>query len=133
MNRTVSKRALAMLATAALAVGGVAGAQAAERGVTPTEIKVGQTMPYSGPVSAYGTYGRAMSAYMAKVNAEGGINGRKVNLVSLDDVYSPPKTLENFRLLVEQDKVWLVLNPLGTPSNTAIRDYMKALPELLRS
>ncbi len=79
-------------------------------GVTDTEIKIGQTMPYSGPASAYGTIGKAEAAYFKKVNDEGGINGRKINLISLDDGYSPPKTVEQVRKLVEQDEVLLVFS-----------------------
>ena len=93
-------------------------------GVTDTEIKVGNTMPYSGPASAYGAIGKAIVAYFQKVNDEGGINGRKVTVVSLDDGYSPPKAVEQVRRLVEQDQVLLVFQPLGTPSNTAIQPYL---------
>ena len=101
-------------------------------GATDTEIKVGQTMPYSGPASAYGTIGRVEAAYFKKVNDEGGVNGRKINFVSLDDGYSPPKTVEVTRRLVEQEEVLLVFNGLGTPPNTAIHNYMNAkkVPQL---
>jgi branched-chain amino acid transport system substrate-binding protein len=93
-------------------------------GVSDTEIKIGQTMPYSGPASSYGTIGKAEAAYFAMVNDQGGINGRKINFISRDDGYSPPKTVEVARQLVEQDHVLLLLNPLGSATNTAIRDYM---------
>src|SRR5436305_5492120 len=93
-------------------------------GVTDTEIKIGQTMPYSGPASAYGTIGKAEAAYFTMVNEQGGINGRKINFISRDDGYSPPKTVEVVRKLVEEDQVLLVFNPLGTPPNTAIRGYL---------
>ena len=101
-------------------------------GASDTEIKVGQTMPYSGPASAYGTIGKVEAAYFKKINDEGGINGRKINFISLDDGYSPPKTVEMVRRLVEQDEVLLLFNTLGTPSNTAIQKYMNAkkVPQL---
>ena len=86
-------------------------------GASDTEIKIGNIMPYSGPASAYGTIGKAQAAYFNKINAEGGINGRKINFISLDDAYSPPKTVEMVRRLVEQDEVLLVFQTLGTPSN----------------
>jgi branched-chain amino acid transport system substrate-binding protein len=101
-----------------------ASARAADPGVTPTEVKIGNTMPYSGPASAYGTIGKAEAAYFKKVNDEGGINGRKINFISYDDSYSPPKAVEMVRKLVEDDQVLFVFNPLGTPSNTAIWKYM---------
>jgi branched-chain amino acid transport system substrate-binding protein len=101
-------------------------------GVTDTEIKIGQTAPYSGPVSAYGTLGKAMSAYFAKVNDEGGINGRKVRLLSLDDAFSPPKTVEQTRKLIEQENVLLIFGTIGTPGNSAIYKYLNAqrVPQL---
>ena len=93
-------------------------------GASDTEIKIGNTMPYSGPASAYGTIGKAEAAYFTMVNEQGGINGRKINFISRDDGYSPPKTVEVVRKLVEEDQVLLVFNPLGTPPNTAIRGYL---------
>ncbi|MGO9007671.1 MAG: ABC transporter substrate-binding protein [Beijerinckiaceae bacterium] len=93
-------------------------------GITDTEIKIGQTMPYSGPASAYGQIGRAEAAYFKMINEAGGINGRKINLLSLDDGYSPPKAVEQIRRLVEQDQVALIFDSLGTPSNSAIRGYL---------
>src|SRR5215472_8946868 len=90
-------------------------------GVTDTEIKIGNIMPYSGPASAYGVIGRTEAAYFRKINAEGGINGRKINFISYDDAYSPPKAVEQARKLVESDEVFLIFGPLGTPSNTAIQ------------
>jgi branched-chain amino acid transport system substrate-binding protein len=93
-------------------------------GVTDTEITLGQTMPYSGPLSAYGTIGRAQAAYFDMINSEGGINGRKIKLISLDDGYSPPKTVEQTRRLVEEDNVLADFSPLGTPTNTAIQRYL---------
>jgi branched-chain amino acid transport system substrate-binding protein len=104
-------------------------------GATDTEIKVGNIMPYSGPASAYATIGKTEAAYFNKINAEGGINGRKINFVSYDDTYSPPKTVEQARKLVESDEVLLIFNPLGTPGNTAIQKYMnsKKVPQLFVS
>src|ERR1051326_1261304 len=93
-------------------------------GVTATEIKIGHTNPYSGPASAYGTIGKTIGAYFKKVNDEGGINGRKINFITYDDGYSPPKTVEMVRKLVEQDQVALMFQTLGTPPNSAIHKYM---------
>jgi branched-chain amino acid transport system substrate-binding protein len=93
-------------------------------GVTDSEIKIGQTMPYSGPASAYGVIGRTEAAYFKMINEQGGVNGRKINLISLDDAYSPPKTVEQVRRLVEQEQVAFLFQTLGTPSNTAIRQYL---------
>jgi branched-chain amino acid transport system substrate-binding protein len=103
-----------------------------DTGATDTEIKIGNTNPYSGPASAYGTIGKTIDAYFKKVNAEGGINKRKVNFITYDDGYSPPKAVEQVRKLVESDEVLLVFQPLGTPSNTAIQKYMnsKKVPQL---
>ena len=103
-----------------------------DTGATDTEIKIGDTKPYSGPASAYGTIGKAIAAYFDKINAEGGINGRKIKFISLDDGYNPAKTVEQVRKLVEEDEVLFVFNPLGTPSNTAIHKYMnqKKVPQL---
>ena len=101
-------------------------------GASDTEIKIGNTDPYSGPASAYGQIGKAIAAYFKMVNDQGGINGRKINFISYDDSYSPPKTVEMARKLVEQDQVLLLFQSLGTPSNTAIHKYMNAkkVPQL---
>jgi branched-chain amino acid transport system substrate-binding protein len=101
-------------------------------GASDTEIKIGNIMPYSGPASAYGVIGKTEQAYFNKINAEGGINGRKINFISYDDGYSPPKAVEQARKLVESDEVLLIFNSLGTPSNTAIQKYMNAkkVPQL---
>ena len=101
-------------------------------GATDTEIKVGQTMPFSGPASAYGTIGRTEAAYFKMINEQGGINGRKINFISLDDAYSPPRTVEQVRKLVEEEQVLLVFQTLGTPPNSAIHKYMNAkkIPQL---
>ena len=103
-----------------------------DTGATDTEIKIGNIMPYSGPASAYGVIGKTEQAYFNKINAEGGINGRKINFVSYDDGYSPPKTVEQARKLVESDEVLFIFNPLGTPPNSAIQKYMnsKKVPQL---
>src|SRR5690348_11629893 len=103
-----------------------------DTGATDTAIKIGNIMPYSGPASSYGVIGKTEAAYFNKVNAEGGINGRKINFISYDDAYSPPKTVEQARKLVESDEVLLIFNSLGTPPNTAIQKYMntKKVPQL---
>jgi len=103
-----------------------------DTGATDTEIRIGNIMPYSGPASAYGVIGKTEAAYFNKINAEGGINGRKIKFISYDDGYSPPKAVEQARKLVESDEVLLIFNPLGTPSNTAIQKYMNAkkVPQL---
>src|SRR5450432_2882335 len=120
------------VSAAALAIGSRAASAANAPGVTDTEIKIGQTMPYSGPASAYGVIGRADVAYFKMINEAGGINGRKVNLISLDDGYSPPKAVEQTRRLVEQEQVAFIFNSLGTPSNAAIRQYLNdnKIPQL---
>jgi Periplasmic binding protein len=104
-------------------------------GASDTEIKIGNTVPYSGPASAYGTIGKSEAAYFAMINDQGGINGRKVNFLSRDDSYSPPKTLEVVRKLVEEDQVLLMFGTLGTPPNTAIQGYLNdnKVPQLHRS
>ena len=101
-------------------------------GASDTEIKIGQTMPYSGPASSYGTIGRAEAAYFKKVNDEGGVNGRKIVFLSLDDGYSPPKTVEATRRLVEQDQVLVMFGSLGTATNTAVHAYLngRKVPQL---
>jgi branched-chain amino acid transport system substrate-binding protein len=101
-------------------------------GVTDSEIKIGNIMPYSGPLSAYALIGRTEAAFFNKINAEGGINGRKINFISYDDAFSPPKTVEQARKLVESDEVLLIFQSLGTPTNNAVRQYMnlKKVPQL---
>src|SRR3981189_3448714 len=101
-------------------------------GATDTEIKIGNIMPYSGPASAYGIIGKTEAAYFKKINDAGGVNGRKINFISYDDAYSPPKAVEQARKLVESDEVLLIFNALGTPSNSAIHKYMnsKKVPQL---
>ncbi|KWV52853.1 branched-chain amino acid ABC transporter substrate-binding protein [Bradyrhizobium macuxiense] len=134
----VSRR-LAAFSTAIILLGVSGSGASAQRkydpGATDTEIKIGNIMPYSGPASAYGVIGRTEAAFFRKVNAEGGINGRKINFISYDDAYSPPKAVEQARKLVESDGVLLIFGSLGTPSNTAIQKYMntKKVPQLFIS
>src|SRR5271155_4759137 len=122
-------------AAAALAAGASSARADNAPGVTDTEIKIGNTMPYSGPASAYGVIGRTEAAYFKMINDQGGINGRKINFVSLDDGYSPPKTVEQVRRLVEDEKVAFLFQTLGTPPNLAIRPYCNAnkVPQLFVS
>ena len=124
------------LATVAVAAALIAGSALAQKrydpGATDKEIKLGNAIPYSGPASAYGAIGKAVAAYFDKVNAEGGVNGRKLNWISLDDGYNPAKTVEQARRLVEEEEVLFVFNTLGTPPNSAIHKYMNAkkVPQL---
>jgi branched-chain amino acid transport system substrate-binding protein len=122
----------AALSAIALPVLPPAATAAEMRGVTPTEIRIGQTMPYSGPVSAFGALGKSEVAYFKMVNDRGGINGRIVKLISLDDGYAPPKTVEQTRRLVESDEVALIFSSIGTAHNTAIAKYLQAknIPQL---
>src|ERR1700728_2874971 len=129
------KHLIAAVATGAIAFASTGSALAQKKydsGASDTEIKTGNIMPYSGPASAYGVIGKTEAAYFKKINAEGGINGRKINFISYDDGYSPPKAVEQARKLVESDEVLLLFNPLGTPSNTAIQKYLNAkkVPQL---
>jgi branched-chain amino acid transport system substrate-binding protein len=121
------------LASALVFLASTIAASAAEmRGVTATEIKIGQTMPYSGPVSAFGALGKGEVGYFRMLNEKGGINGRKVTLISLDDGYAPPKTVEQTRRLVESEEVALIFSSIGTAHNTAIAKYLqsKNIPQL---
>jgi ABC-type branched-subunit amino acid transport system substrate-binding protein len=129
------RSAIAGLGVAALTLGGSRKALAAKNygpGVTDTEIKLGTTSPYSGPASGFGVYGQAQTAYFNMVNDRGGINGRKVNLISLDNAYNPPKALEQTRKLVESDEVFAIAGMLGTSPNTATQKYLnsKKIPNL---
>ena len=134
--RSKQRTLIAAFATAILACAATSGSALAQKkydtGATDTEIKIGNIMPYSGPASAYGVIGKTETAYFNKINAEGGINGRKINFVSYDDGYSPPKAVEQARKLVESDEVLLIFNALGTPSNSAIQKYLNAkkVPQL---
>jgi len=117
---------LAALLAATLAAPAALAQKKYDQGASDKEILIGHINPYSGPASAYGTIGRSIAAYFKKVNEEGGVNGRQINMVSYDDGYSPPKTVEMARKLVEQDKVLLIFQSLGTPPNSAIHKYMNA-------
>ena len=127
---------IAAFSTAVILLTATSGAALAQKkydtGATDTEIKIGNIMPYSGPASAYGVIGKTEEAYFKKINAEGGVNGRKIDFVTYDDGYSPPKAVEQARKLVESDEVLVVFNPLGTPSNSAIQKYLnsKKVPQL---
>jgi branched-chain amino acid transport system substrate-binding protein len=127
---TRATRRLLIAGAGALALSLAAGPASAQKkydeGATDTEIKIGNTNPYSGNASSYGTIGKAISAYFNMINEKGGINGRKINFISYDDGYAPPKTVEMVRKLVEEDKVLFVFQTLGTPPNTAIHKYMNA-------
>jgi branched-chain amino acid transport system substrate-binding protein len=129
--RIATRTLIALAASCVFAAPGLA-QKKYDPGASDTEIKIGNIMPYSGPASAYGTIGKALAAYFNKVNAEGGVNGRKITFISYDDGYAPPKTVEQARRLVENDEVLLILNSLGTAHNTAIQKYMngKKVPQL---
>ena len=132
--RHITRRSILAMAPSAIALAALP-ARAEKKygpGVTDTEIKIGNTCFYSGPASSYGTIGKAETAYFKMLNDQGGVNGRKIVFLSYDDAYSPPKTVEQTRKLVEQDGVLLMLNPLGTPTNTAIQHYLnqKKVPQL---
>jgi branched-chain amino acid transport system substrate-binding protein len=120
---TNKRTTMTSLAAAGLALAGGLAFAAGQYGpgASDTEIKIGNTVPYSGPASAYGTIGKAEAAYFAMINEQGGINGRKINFISRDDAYSPPKTVEVVRKLVEEDQVLLTFQVLGTPPNTAVQ------------
>jgi branched-chain amino acid transport system substrate-binding protein len=135
MNPITRRSAIAGIGAASLTLGRPRRAFAARNcdvGVTDTEIKLGTTSPYSGPASGFGIYGRSQSAYFNMVNDRGGINGRKVNLISLDNAYTPPKTLEQTRRLVESDEVFAIAGMLGTSPNSATQKYLngKKVPNL---
>jgi ABC-type branched-subunit amino acid transport system substrate-binding protein len=129
-------RRLAAFSTAMILLAANQGSAFAQKkydtGATDTEIKIGNIMPYSGPASAFGVIGRTETAYFRKINAEGGINGRKIIFISYDNAYSPPKTLEQARKLVEDDEVLLIFQSLGSANNSAIQNYMntKKVPQL---
>src|SRR5579863_5406039 len=135
-GHTVARIAVTSIILAATSIVAATSAAAAQKkydtGATDTQIKIGNIMPYSGPASAYGVIGKTEQAYFDKINAEGGINGRKIKFISYDDAYSPPKAIEQARKLVEGDEVLLIFQSLGTPSNTAIQKYMnsKKVPQL---
>src|SRR6202166_797512 len=130
------KPRIAALSTVVIAFAAMSGSALAQKkydsGATDTEIKIGNIMPYSGPASAYGVIGKTEAAYFKKINDAGGINGRKINFISYDDGYSPPKAVEQARKLGESDEVLFLFGPLGTPSNSAIQKYLntKKVPQL---
>ena len=132
----MSRRPILLLALVTLCVGMPVFSASAEKkygpGVSDTEIMIGQTMPYSGPYSSAGAIGRSESAYFQMINAQGGINGRRVNFISLDDEYSPPRTLEQTRRLVEQEDVLAIMGSFGTPTNAATQNYLndRHVPQL---
>ncbi len=128
---TIRNSAVAAICALVL-VAGCSDQQQYEQGVSDTEIKIGNTSPYSGPLSAYGTIGRATAAYFEMINEKGGVNGRKINFISLDDGYSPPKTVEQFRKLVEEEQVLFLSGTTGTPTNSAVHEYVnaKGIPHL---
>ena len=131
-GRRESLAALAMLAAGVLVTTPALAQKKYDPGATDTEIKIGNIMPYSGPASSYGVIGKTEAAFFKMINDQGGINGRKINFISYDDAYSPPKAIEQARKLVESDEVLLIFQPLGTPSNSAIMKYMNAkkVPQL---
>jgi branched-chain amino acid transport system substrate-binding protein len=122
-----------LAAALALASGSATAQKKYDPGASDTEIRIGQTMPYSGAASIYGEVGKTQAAYFRMVNEQGGVNGRKINFISLDDAYSPPKTVEGVRKLVEQEKVLLLYGMFGTATNSAIHRYVNAkkVPHLL--
>lgn len=133
--KTAARRTMVVISSLVLTAACSAPASAKEKyspGASNVEIKIGNTMPYSGPASAYGVVGRTAAAYFKKINEEGGVRGRKINFVSYDDAYSPPKTVEQARKLVESDEVLLIFGSLGTPTSAAIHKYMnvKKVPQL---
>jgi branched-chain amino acid transport system substrate-binding protein len=132
MEEGTMKHRIALLAVTLSLAFPVAAQKKYDPGATDGEIKIGNTNPYSGPASAYGTIGKTIAAYFTMVNEQGGINGRKIRFVTYDDGYSPPKTVEMARKLVEQDQVLFLFQTLGTPSNTAIHKYMnmRKVPQL---
>ncbi len=136
ISKIVESRMLRWAAASALAIALLVSSASAQKkygpGVADTEIKVGQTLPFSGPISAYATIGKVQAAYVKMVNDEGGVNGRKINLIQYDDAYSPPKTVEQVRRLVESDEVLLTFQLIGTPPNAAVQKYLNArkVPQL---
>jgi branched-chain amino acid transport system substrate-binding protein len=132
MRNGIFHLATAMAAAIALSASSAQAQKKYDTGATDTEIKIGQTVPFSGPASAYATIGKAQAAYIRMVNDQGGVNGRKINLIQYDDAYSPPKTVEQVRKLVESDEVLLTFQLIGTPPNAAVQKYLndKKVPQL---
>ncbi|MGA2288352.1 ABC transporter substrate-binding protein [Bradyrhizobium sp.] len=132
MRNGIFQLATAMAVATALSASSAQAQKKYDTGATDTEIKIGQTVPFSGPASAYATIGKAQAAYIRMVNDQGGVNGRKINLIQYDDAYSPPKTVEQVRKLVESDEVLLTFQLIGTPPNAAVQKYLndKKVPQL---
>ncbi|MGY4328257.1 ABC-type branched-subunit amino acid transport system substrate-binding protein [Bradyrhizobium sp. LB7.2] len=132
MRNGILHLATATALTLALSVSGANAQKKYDPGASDTEIKVGQTMPFSGPASAYSSIGKTQAAYFKMINDQGGINGRKINLIQYDDAYSPPKAVEQIRKLVESDEVLLTFQIIGTPVNAAVQKYLnsKKVPQL---
>jgi branched-chain amino acid transport system substrate-binding protein len=132
MRNGIFYLATAIAVAAALSASPASAQKKYDAGATDTEIKIGQTVPFSGPASAYATIGKAQAAYIKMVNDQGGVNGRKINLIQYDDAYSPPKAVEQVRKLVESDEVLVTFQIIGTPSNAAVQKYLnsKKVPQL---
>ena len=132
MNNGIYRLATATALAIALSATAANAQKKYDTGATDTEIKIGQTNPFSGPASAYATIGKTQAAYMKMINDQGGVNGRKINLIQYDDAYSPPKTVEQVRKLVESDEVLLTFQLIGTPPNAAVQKYLnsKKVPQL---
>src|ERR1700739_871218 len=134
--RSRRKLLVTAFSTAVIAFAATTGSALAQKkydtGATDTEIKLGNIMPYSGPASAYGVIGKIEDAYFKMINDQGGVNGRKINFISYDDGYSPTKTVEQARKLIESDEVFLIFNALGTPTQSAVQKYQntKKVPQL---
>src|SRR5687768_12319081 len=133
MHNSLSKLALVSAITLAVSATSALAQKKYDPGASDTEIKIGQTAPFSGPASAYATIAKAQAAYIKMINEQGGVNGRKINLIQYDDAYSPPKTVEQVRKLVESDEVLLTFQLIGTPGNAAVQRYLnqKKVPQLL--
>jgi branched-chain amino acid transport system substrate-binding protein len=132
MRNSVFHLVTAAVTTLALSASSAHAQTKYDTGASDAQIKVGQTVPFSGPASAYATIGKAQAAYIRMVNEQGGVNGRKINFIQYDDAYSPPKTVEQVRKLVESDEVLLTFQLIGTPSNAAVQKYLnqKKVPQL---
>src|SRR6476619_7077074 len=133
MRKSIFHLATGTALALALSVSTASAQKKYDTGASDTEIKIGQTNPFSGPASAYATIGKTQAAYMKMINDQGGVNGRKINLIQYDDAYSPPKAVEQVRKLVESDEVLLTFQIIGTPSNAAVQKYLnvKKVPQLL--
>src|SRR5450432_3739976 len=135
MRRDIFRLVAGAAVAIALSVSQASAQKKYDTGATDAEIKIGQTVPFSGPASAYAGIGKTQAAYLKMINEQGGINGRKLNLIQYDDAYSPPKAVEQVRKLVEGDEVLFTFQIIGTPSNAAVQKYLnsKKVPQLLAS